>query len=240
MEKTGTKNLTFKEKTENFWYHYKWHTIVVVFFLIVAIMIVSSVISKEEPDVLLYYGGPAYFSESAIDSVEKAFQQVLTEDANNDGKKITQLIVTTVLSGDQVATKVMDAREEGDIIFMGDLGAANNEYNQEILYGQGTICLLDKAHYEESKERLERFDSLVSEDLLPEKLFSDGKGVYLKDTAFGKYFEVFDGLPDDTVLCIKIKPLHIEQEKYNAAVNLFAATLGFDLERPPEAETETN
>ncbi len=237
MEKTSTKSLTFKEKSENFWYHYKWHTIVVVFFLIVAIMIISSVISKEEPDVLLYYGGPAYFSDDAIGSVENAFEQVMREDANNDGKKLTQLIVTTVLSGDQVATKVMDAREEGDIVFMGDLGAANNEYNQEILYGQGIICLLDKAHYEESKERMQRFDALVDKDMLPDKIFTDGKGVYLKDTAFGKYFEVFDGLPDDTVLCIKIKPLHIEQDKYDTATDLLAATLCFDLERPV-SETE--
>ena len=237
MEKTGTKNLTFKEKAENYWYHYKWHTLVGIFFLVVAIMIVSSVLDKEEPDVLMYYGGPAYFSDGAIGSIEEAFQQVMTEDANGDGKKMAQLIVTTVLSGDQVATKVMDAREEGDIIFMGDLGAANNEYNQEILYGQGILCILDQAHYEESKERFQRFDAVISKDLIPEDTFSDGKGVYLKDTAFGKYFEVFDGLPDDTVLCIKIKPLHIEQDKYDAAVDLLAATLRFDLERPV-SETE--
>ena len=237
MEKTGTKNLTFKEKAENYWYHYKWHTLVGIFFLVVAIMIVSSVLDKEEPDVLMYYGGPAYFSDGAIGSIEEAFQQVMTEDTNGDGKKMAQLIVTTVLSGDQVATKVMDAREEGDIIFMGDLGAANNEYNQEILYGQGILCILDQAHYEESKERFQRFDAVISKDLIPEDTFSDGKGVYLKDTAFGKYFEVFDGLPDDTVLCIKIKPLHIEQDKYDAAVDLLAATLRFDLERPV-SETE--
>lgn len=232
MEKTGTKNLTFKEKAENFWYHYKWHTLIAVFFLIVAIMIVSSVMDKDEPDVLLYYGGPAYFSDGAIGSIEDAFQQVMTEDANGDGKKMAQLIVTTVLSSDQVATKVMDAREEGDIIFMGDLTAANNEYNQEILYGQGIICILDEAHYEESKDRFQRFDAIVSKELVPKNTFADGKGVYLKDTAFGKYFEVFDGLPDDTVLCIKIKPLHIEKEKYDAAVDLLSAALRFDLERP--------
>ena len=109
MEKISTKNLTFKQKTQNFWYHYKWHTLVALFVLFVGITIVVSQVSTPEPDVLLYYGGPAYFSENAVQSVEDAFSTVMNEDKNGDGKKVTQLIVTTVLSKDQEAQKVMDA-----------------------------------------------------------------------------------------------------------------------------------
>ena len=231
MEKTSTKNLNSTEKFQNFWYHYKWHTIAVIFLLIVAIFIASSLLGKTEPDTLLYYGGPAYFSENAVGSVENAFEQVMAKDYNGDGKKVAQLIVTTVLSGDQYATKVMDAREEGEIAFMGDLSSAEKDYNEQILYGQGIICLLDKAHYEESKSRMEHLDVLFDEETLPDGLFSDGKGIYLKDTAFGKYFEVFDGLPEDTVLCIKIRPLHIEKDVYEDAVALFRGVMAFDLER---------
>ena len=58
-----------------------------------------------------------------------------------------------------------------------------------------------------------------------------------KDTAFGKYFEVFDGLPDDTVLCIKIQPIHIDDDKYAYAKDLLRCALQFDLVRPePEVE----
>lgn len=230
------ENKTFKEKSENFWYHYKWHTIAAAFILLVAVMIVTSLLEKDEPDTLIYYGGPAYFSENAVASVENAFEQVMAKDFNDDGKIIAQLITTTVLSGDQIATKVMDAREEGELLFMGDLSAADSEYRQEILYGQGIICLLDYAHYEESNERFQRFDKLFASEDLPEGMLPDGKGVLLKDTAFGKYFEVFDGLPDDTVLCIKIQPIHIEDDVYAYATDLLRAALQFDLVRPPEPE----
>ena len=237
MEKLSVNDQIMKKKSENFWYHYKWHVIVTAFLLLVVGMIVTSLLEKDEPDTLIYYGGPAYFSEDAVGSVERAFEQLMALDFNGDGKKIAQLITTTVLSGDQIATKVMDAREEGELLFMGDLTASDSEYRQEILYGQGIICLLDYAHFEESKERFQRFDKLFDKNDLPEGMFEDGKGIFLKDTAFGKYFEVFDGLPDDTVLCIKIQPIHIEDDKYENAKNILRAALEFDLVRPePEVE----
>ncbi len=229
-------NKTFKEKSENFWYHYKWHTIAAAFILLVAVMIVTSLLERDEPDTLIYYGGPAYFSENAVGAVENAFRQIMASDFNGDGKIIAQLITTTVLSGDQIATKVMDAREEGELLFMGDTAAADSEYRQEILYGQGIICLLDYAHYLESNERFQRFDKLFESEILPDGMLPDGKGVLLKDTAFGRYFEVFDGLPDDTVLCIKIQPIHIEDDAYAYAKDLLRAALQFDLVRPETEE----
>jgi hypothetical protein len=232
MEKISNKNLTVKQKAQNFWYHYKWHTLAALFALFVGILIVSSKVTTPEPDVLLYYGGPAYFSEDAVQAVEDAFATVMAEDKNGDGKKVTQLIVTTVLSGDQIATKVMDAKEEGELLFMGDLSVADAEYKQEILYGLGIVCLIDRAHFEESKDRFAKLEDVLGEIALPEKTFSDGKGVYLADTAFGRYFEVFAGLPKDTVLCIKKQPLHVEDREYKAAKELLCDILRFDLERP--------
>ncbi|MBE6673226.1 MAG: hypothetical protein E7599_06880 [Ruminococcaceae bacterium] len=231
MEKTGTKGLSLKQKAQNYWYHYKWHTLAALFALFVGIFIVCSQVSAPEPDVLLYYGGPAYFSEDAVQSVEGAFATVMDKDCNGDGKKSTQLIVTTVLSGDQVATKVMDAREEGELLYMGDLSAAEAEYQQEILYGLGIVCLIDQAHFEESSERFALLSDLLPTQDLPEKTVGGGRGVLLFDTAFGRYFEVFAGLPKDTVLCIKKQPLHIKDKDYKAATQLLTSVLLFDLER---------
>ena len=231
MEKISNKNLTLKQKTQNFWYHYKWHTLAALFLLFVVCTIFFTQAGTTEPDVLLYYGGPSYFSENAVQSVEDAFATVMTQDANGDGEKITQLIVTTVLSKEQEAQKVMDAKEEGELIYMGDLSAADAEYKQEILYGLGIVCLIDKSHYEQSKERFELFSEVIGQENLPEGIFADGKGVMLCDTAFGRYFEVFEGLPKDTVLCIKKQPLHIKDATYEAAAELFRQVMAFDLER---------
>ena len=126
----------------------------------------------------------------------------------------------------------MDAKEDGELLFMGDLSVAESEYKQEILYGLGIVCLIDRSHFEESKDRFASFSEIMPEEYIPEKTFADGKGVLLFDTAFGKYFEVFEGLPEDTVLCIKKQSIHIKDKQYKAAKELFTDVLIFDLIRP--------
>ena len=48
--------MTFKQKIENFWYHYKWHTIIIVFFIITGLVCLVQCSTKEKPDdkALLY------------------------------------------------------------------------------------------------------------------------------------------------------------------------------------------
>ena len=52
---------TFKQKLENFWYHYKWHTIITLFVLIVGIVLVVQLASKPKYDIYIMYAGEHYF-----------------------------------------------------------------------------------------------------------------------------------------------------------------------------------
>ena len=61
---------------DNFWYHYKWHTIIAVFAIIVVIVGISQVVSKGTADVGVIYGGPRLLSLAEQRAVDSAVRQV--------------------------------------------------------------------------------------------------------------------------------------------------------------------
>ena len=54
-EKIGTDakiHLPTNEKLENFWYHYKWHTITAVFVIVVGVILTLQLCTKVDFDLL--------------------------------------------------------------------------------------------------------------------------------------------------------------------------------------------
>ncbi|MBO5713693.1 MAG: hypothetical protein J6R88_05815, partial [Clostridia bacterium] len=52
--------------------------------------------------------------------------------------------------------------------------------------------------------------------------------VYFKNTDFGKYFDCFKNLPDDTLMCIMDKHVLSEEEDLLAAKDLFVKIMEFE------------
>ena len=57
----------FTKKLENFWYHYKWHTIAALFVITVAVIIIVQLASRTKYDVYIMYAGDHYFDTSEKD-----------------------------------------------------------------------------------------------------------------------------------------------------------------------------
>lgn len=77
--------MTFKQKIENFWYHYKWHTIITVFFIITGLVCLVQCTSKEKPDdQALLYVNQNLLDNAANDLSEKLCDY--TEDYNGNGE----------------------------------------------------------------------------------------------------------------------------------------------------------
>ena len=75
------------EKLDNFWYHYKWHTIVTLFFVVVFGICIGQMASKDKVDAYIMYAGPSAFFASEIEEMQSAFETVMP-DLNGDGKKV--------------------------------------------------------------------------------------------------------------------------------------------------------
>lgn len=227
-----------KKKLENFWYHYKWTTIVVAFFVLLLGIGIVQMISKEDYDAQVLYAGPSVtlIEQGADDRISSAFSRLLSDDHNGDGKKNILLHSYTVISDEQLAERQEEAKKENDSVYYDPSLRKNAISNISSLMATGevAICLFDPYVYGVFDDQ-EGFAPL-SEILgyTPEGA-QDEYTIRLKDTEFGSYFSCFDALPDDTLLCIRKEPYAMGfmsskkqlQENYAYSCELFRAIMAF-------------
>lgn len=226
-----------KEKLENFWYHYKWTTIVVLFFAVILVVGIVQMVGREDYDTQILYAGPSVtmIQSGSEDAINRAFCQLLTTDRNEDGKINLLFRSFAVISDEQLAEKQEQAAAEGDHVYY-DASLrreAISEIGTLLATGEVSICLMDPYVYgiyseQEAFVPLEEVLGYVPDFAL------DDCSVYLKDTEFGSYFTAFSALPDDTLLCIRKKAYTTgitaskkQKEAYEYNCDLFRAIFAF-------------
>ena len=83
----------FVKKLDNYWYHYKWHTIIALFLVTVILVCSFQMFKKDEYDIEVLYAGPSskLNDMQTILDIEAAFSDLLT-DQNGDGKVTVNLV----------------------------------------------------------------------------------------------------------------------------------------------------
>lgn len=193
----------FRKWLENFWYHYKWVTIVSAFIVAILILGVTQMLGKKEADAKVVFFGPASITGDIGHEIESAFEQTMSGDYNSDGEKIVNMTSFMYFDDEQYDKKVNEALEE-DKLFVYDRSTRNDtivQFNTLIGTGDTLICLLDKYIYDQLAER-GTFETLKELLGYQPEYARDEYSVYLKDTEFGKYYNAFDALPEDTILCM--------------------------------------
>lgn len=191
-----------KKWLSNYWYHYKWTTIIVLFFVAVIAMGIYQMAAKKGYDSQIVYAGPVLLlEEDQIEGINQAFQAILPEDYNEDGQKNIQLHDFAILSDEQYKQKLEEA---GGSIAFDPATRSNYISNIMTLYstGESSISLLDPYVYNLFSYQ----DAYVKlEEVLGEKpeYAIDDYSVRLSDTPFGQYFDALDVLPEDTMLCFR-------------------------------------
>lgn len=212
---------------ENYWYHYKWTTIVVAFLLVVLGIGIFQMATKEEYDLNILYTGPAMLTAEQKRDLSTAFTSVMSGDFNEDGVESVLINDITILSDEQIAEKEAEAKAESDSLYYDykNREDAISRVSTLITTGETVICLMDEYMY---KKYASQDAFLPLEDALgakPEYALDDCS-VYLSDTPFGQYFSACMALPADTILCIR-KPSVISggnKEKAEAHYNFARET----------------
>ena len=223
-----------KKWLSNYWYHYKWTTIILLFFAVVLVMGIYQMAAKKGYDTQIVYAGPVLLlQEDQIEGINQAFQAILPKDHNEDGQRNIQLHDFTILSDEQYQQKL---EEEGGSIAFDPSTRSNYISNIMTLYstGETSISLLDPYVY-----NLFAYESpyVKLEEILGEKpeYAIDDYSVRLADTPFGQYFDALDVLPEDTVLCFRkaaaLSSSDRTAEQYAFDRDLFIAIFTF---QPPE------
>ena len=229
--KTDSK---FARWFENYWYHYKWTTIIVGFFLIVALVCGLQMCTREEQDISIIYAGPQALNAEMSDEVKSVMDFVMPEDFNGDGEKNTAIVSYLIYSEEQVK------EIESQTMANGDSGYVDRPYNSSnydnfysyLQTGESSICFLDPSLFESLRDggRLASISDTVG--YLPEGAI-DEYGVKLGDLDIYSAYGSMRKLPEDTVVCILL-PLvagkSSDEEMYAHEREMFAAILGFSNE----------
>ncbi len=224
-----------KKWFENFWYHYKAHTIIGAVALVTLIICITQIATREESDFHLLYAGPqniAYRDKAYMQDAVEA----IADDYNNDGEIAVTFSDIVMLSPEE-----REAAEENGAVFDNEfIMSSLSEFDQHIMNGETVICFLSPYMYERVPEG--GFLPLAEVlDEVPEGTH-DEYAIYLLKTEFGQYFEGMNDLPEDTLICVRqlattsIFTGKKKTEKLHAAnLELFKKIVEF--EAPEETDT---
>lgn len=190
---------------KNYWYYYKWPIIIVGFFVVAAAIMIPQVLNNTDYDIHIIYAGPYIFQLGEKEQAEEIFRSLMTRDYNGDGEKNVILANLTIMTDEQLKQAMEEAsKRTGPTIILNQYSSAQMEraFSQEIFAGESVICLLDPSKYEQVKKQ-DGFLPLAEALGYKTDLAFDDYGMYLKDTAVGQYFELFQKFPEDTILCIR-------------------------------------
>ncbi len=89
---------TFKEKLQNYWFHFKWHTVAVIFAVIVLAISISQCASKTNWDMQVIYFTYTAVIDNQLESVGDYFK-TLSQDLNGDGEININIINCSIADG---------------------------------------------------------------------------------------------------------------------------------------------
>jgi hypothetical protein len=220
---------------KNYWYYYKWRTIIIGFFVLAAAVMLPQVINKVDYDINIIYAGPYIFQVGEKEEAEEIFRGLMPRDYNGDGQKTVLLANMTIMTSEQMQKAVEEAQKAGITLVLNQYSSIQMDkaFSQEIFAGESVICMLDPSKYEQVRKQ-DGFLPLVEALGYKPDIAFDDYGMYLKDTAIGQYFELFGKFPEDTIFCIRrvstasvFTGVKKAQEKYAYHLDFFKRLVEF-------------
>lgn len=231
-QKEYTEGIAIKENKflmwlDNYWYHYKWVTIVVAFFLIVAIVCIAQSCSKVPSDVKITYAGPVSLTGEQKLSIQSAVAKELPHDFSDKEKVQVDLLNYYILSKEQIEEAQEETDADGYKVYVDTyfITSEQETFESQLMTGSSSVLLLDPSIFDSlggnaASERLKPLADIFGET--PEKSVN-GFGIRLGDTELYKNNPEMQVLPADTVLCLHEKLISQKQKYYDKDVEAFKA-----------------
>lgn len=185
---TAAIRTPFTQWLENFWYHYKWQTIVALFTAITVIICAVQCSNSAKNDSLVLYAGAYDMTYPEAQAVKSAFEEVVG-DYNDDDERDVELVNLFIMSPSEISDFNKAHRDEGVTVNTTLLSNNWETFQNEILSGEASVCIMSQYC----------FDYVKNADG-----FSDTYDwYYLSYTNFGKHFSAMKVFPEDTILCLR-------------------------------------
>jgi len=188
---------------DNYWYHYKWVTIIVGVFAAILIFCIVNTGSGIEDDIQILYAGPDVLTDTQVEQMERSFADLLKEDYNGDGKKSVNIVNITIMSDEQLKAAEEAAEKEGQTVIYDPALRTKAISQMKSLMGTGAviICLLDPYVYGCCEEGT--FITLEKALGTKHEKSNDDYSISFFDTDFKNAFGAFSVLSEDVLLCIR-------------------------------------
>ena len=206
---------------DNFWYHYKWHTLIALFFAVVLIVCLAQCSSVEETDVTVTFGGNLILSEAEYDGLKKILGDVCPEDLDGNGEKSVAFKSLSIFNEEQLTEQFTYYYEEYgeerlDRDGMNLYRSTNVENHQNmqtyVMTGDCAVWLVSSYVYSEM------FEGKV-------QVVATAK---LTDTAVYRSFDAVKVFPEDTVVVL-MRPImgtYAEEKHFLEAQAYYQSLVG--------------
>ena len=196
-------------KLENFWYHYKIHTLAALFAVLVIAVLLVQTCSRVSYDAYILYAGEHEIKHTASGGDVAPYIKMTSalkavcDDVNDDGAVNISLLNLFVVNDDEANELIKD---NPSLEINASLVQQDTEtLGQSLLYGDYYVCLLSERLFREYDERFEGklFTSLTPylvEGAEYEQV--NERGVYLSSLGLYDLPEI-SNLPPDTVVCLR-------------------------------------
>jgi len=155
-KEVDTSPLSAKEKVQNFWFYYKWHTVIGLFIAVVLAFGLVQCCTKEQPDYTIMTVFDKYVPSEVTLEIENYLEQ-FGEDINGDG---------------EIIVHIYDASAGTDQ----DIQNANStRLMAELQRGEVMLFIVDDTYF----SRLDNLNVFEKQDLFKDK---DGYALNLKDS----------------------------------------------------------
>ena len=118
-----------KEWWKNYWFYYRWHTVIAAAVLLAVIFTVYSAVTKEEPDVTICFSGDYVLLEEDYNILQERITGCIS-DVNGDGKIVAKFI--------EVPLK-LDSEKKDETT-----AASNYQMQMQFITGDQHILVLDR------------------------------------------------------------------------------------------------
>ena len=197
------KPSTLKAWCENFWYHYKWQSLIALFLVFTITVCTLQMCKKEDYDVYVLYGGGKYISRQVenggfceYDEITSSLKQV-SRDFDENGKISISFLDKYMLSAEEI--KAASGEVNHTL-----LNQNNEAFRDLMLSSPYYVCFLSDTLYLEYSRNIPTFSPLAGYVGENEVEYLDECAVYLRSLPF-KDLPGISILPENTVICFKAK-----------------------------------
>ena len=210
----------FAKWFENFWYHYKWHTIAIFFIIIVVTICTVQMCSKEEYDIHIIYAGSydvrgqdTENDISAYETIQKSLNEAV-RDFDDNGKITSSLEALYMLSSKERAELeklFAEMKENGEGSYELNYTLLNDNdkaFRERVTFSDYYVFIISEPIYntyqrtEQDTPTISSLKEFVAEGVEVE--FLDDCAIYLHSTEFGKLPGLCD-LPENTLITLRTR-----------------------------------